>query len=309
MTCRRSCTSAARSGWTLIELLVVIAIVAILVGLLLPAVQKVREAAGRMACQNNLKQIALATHHYHDQQGRIPANPWNYDWTRLNQPAATRDSWSWMARLLPYLEQENVYLTGNIPTLDLVNSSALATPVTIFFCPSDTARSMKADTVRANLEGVFTALSNYKGVSGGNWCWGTYNNDGPTGNCDGLFNGDGMFFLNNQQRSRRMLDIADGTSNTIMVGEDLPLQNYHCSWPYSNNATGTAAIPMNVRRSDGTDYQPGDWYHVYSFRSRHHGGGNFAKADGSVGFIRDTIPLTVYRAMATISGGESVTAD
>src|SRR5262245_65017996 len=110
-----------RQAFTLIELLVVIAIIAILIGLLLPAVQKVREAAARMSCQNNMKQIVLAAHAYHDAQLRFPHNSQDeggWDWAYQSN----RRSWSWLARLLPYIEQGNLYQQAKIDTNTLTQS-------------------------------------------------------------------------------------------------------------------------------------------------------------------------------------------
>jgi len=101
--------------------------------------------------------------------------------------------------------------------------------------------------------------------------------------------------------------IRDGTSNTFMIGEDVPATNEWASWPYANNSQGTCAIPPNIRRPDGSHYPAWNWQNNESFRSLHAGGLHFACADGSVHFIHDTIALPVYRALATIHGGEIAT--
>src|SRR5262249_2401568 len=124
-----------RRAFTLLDLLVVLAIIGVLVGLLLPAVMKVREAAGRMACTSNLKQLALAVHTYHDSQGALPRGQF------LGPYGAGPNSraWSWLAQLLPYLEQQNVWQTGGIPFRTLQASGVIADRIPVLFCPSDTA--------------------------------------------------------------------------------------------------------------------------------------------------------------------------
>jgi prepilin-type N-terminal cleavage/methylation domain-containing protein/prepilin-type processing-associated H-X9-DG protein len=317
-----------RRGFTLVELLVVIAIIGVLVALLLPAVQSAREASRRMQCSNNLKQIALAAHSFHDVEGRLPYNTqfqggwdWNY---QQNQR-----SWSCLARLLPYLEQANlkeqmqILNTTNTETSGKTlgqNLDILGTPIKFFFCPSDTAIQKKSDNIRANLQGVTITLSNYKGVNGSNWCWGNFINNGPPASlnspvfsdCDGLQRGNGVFYRLDFLKKQRLANITDGTSNTFLFGEDIPSINAHCTWPYANGVGGTTAVPPNWNKkpNNGGLYDPyNDWPFLYSFRSRHPAGLQFAFVDGSVRFIKDSIAAQTYRDLSTVDGGEVVAGD
>jgi prepilin-type N-terminal cleavage/methylation domain-containing protein/prepilin-type processing-associated H-X9-DG protein len=294
----------SRLGFTLIELLVVIAIIAVLIALLVPAVQKVREAAARTQCQNNLKQLALSVHGYHDVFKKIPQNrnpnTYGYD--------INGSSWSWISRILPFIEQGPLYTNGNLANYPVFNTqlATYGTQINVLLCPSDSSTG-QARTDRANTGGTPCGSTNYRGVSGSNWAWGNYTNTGPTGNNNGLDAGDGIFYRSDDGRKLTLLGISDGTSNTLMIGEDLADWNQHCGWPNSNYANGTCAIPFNAKSSSGAQYSYGDWPNVYSFHSRHTNGGNFALADGTVRFITDGIDIVSYRNLSTINGGETTT--
>ena len=290
--------SPRRSAFTLIELLVVIAIIAILIGLLLPAVQKVREAAARMSCTNNLKQIALATHSYHDANNQFPvsAAPGYVDNNSVNTP-----SWSWLVRILPYIEQDNLLkATGALAANIDSNPTAVATRIKTFLCPSDTNNDARTDT---HVSGFRLGQTNYKGVSGSAWEWGSYATgaQGYSPNA-GLDSGNGWICRANYQRPRTFASITDGTSNTLFVGEDVPDWNWHNAWAHFNGCTATTAIPPN---NINTVASRGDWPNVYSFHSRHTGGLNFAFGDGRVAYISNSIALTTYRNLGTMNGGET----
>jgi prepilin-type N-terminal cleavage/methylation domain-containing protein/prepilin-type processing-associated H-X9-DG protein len=309
-------TRRTRTAFTLIELLVVIAIIGILIGLLVPAVQKVREASNRMACANNMKQIVLASHCFHDTYSYFPTNSqnegaWNWSFQK------NAKSWSWLARLLPYLEQQNLLTQLNVDQDTLGQHTALLTiGLNVFYCPSDDARDRNPSDDRANLGKLsgdpwtYAATSNYKGVTGDCWCYGNYANQ-CSNTCNGLNTGNGIFASRDDIPTNKVdiASVTDGTSNTFLIGEDIPALNAHCTWPYANGSLGTCAIPPNHNVPYGGSNIYLGWPDLYSFRSRHPGGLQFGFADGSVRFISDTIPLTVYRALASRNGGESVSLD
>jgi prepilin-type N-terminal cleavage/methylation domain-containing protein/prepilin-type processing-associated H-X9-DG protein len=241
-----ACTSTRRRAFTLIELLVVIAIIAILIGLLVPAVQKVREAAARMTCSNNLKQIGLGLHNYHDTFKKFP--PGYVDGN--TNPALTPDNdvgpgWGWAAFLLPYLEQGNVYnqINFKVTVGTGVNKQVSQLPLTIFQCPSDSNQQSCVlynwNTYTGNNPPTITvAASNYVGCNGWLECFnGAGGSDVGGGGTDGLAGvsgsgGRGIFFRNSRNNTA---SVTDGLSNTIFVGERS-----------SNHApsTWTGAVPL-----------------------------------------------------------------
>jgi prepilin-type N-terminal cleavage/methylation domain-containing protein/prepilin-type processing-associated H-X9-DG protein len=305
--------SRNRRGFTLIELLVVIAIIAVLIGLLLPAVQKVREAAARMSCQNNLAQLGKAVHNYASaNQDRFPYN--GDDIRKVGccyAPGYTM--WSWIARMLPFMEQDNRYnqlgIAQNTPMSSVL--SFLGAPnMKTLRCSSDFTPDIRTDCANITPGGTPIGVTSYKGVSGSNWCWGSFTNTGPSGNCDGLDNGTGIFWRSDYKRPLTLNHVtaADGTANTLMIGEDIGSMNIHNGWPYSNTSVGTCSIPLNNAMVAGQPgyNNPGDWPNVYSFRSRHTGGANFCLADGSVRSVSQSIDLNTYRGLSTWNGGEVV---
>lgn len=312
-----------RAGFTLIELLVVIAIIAVLIALLVPAVQKVREAAALTQCRNSIKQLALGCHAYHDAYQMLPRNgaannpgTGNPAGAGCCGPADAR--WSWLARIMPYIELEPQYTQAGVPlSAPSTNATAAAligTPINLFFCSSDTARDKAVRTGNPNSGNFPAAETNYKGVTGSMWCYGSYPFNCPPGpnpvpdpsggnSCYmGLDKSDGIFSRADVHFPVRLATIVDGTSNTLMIGEDIPEYDEWNDWWSSNGAIGTCAIPLNYNEGD-PGY--GDWPNLYSFRSRHANGiVNFACADGSVRGIADTISLQTYRWLATVAGGE-----
>jgi prepilin-type N-terminal cleavage/methylation domain-containing protein len=199
---------SSRPAFTLIELLVVIAIIAILLGLLLPAVQKIREAAARTQCQNNLKQIGLAFHNYHSTYRCFPPG--------FASQAAARDGpslgpgWGWGAYLLPYLEQNNVYRQINFSKdiSDPANAQARLTSLPVFLCPSDSPAGLTT-TVRDGSGNPIcdVAFGNYVGMAG------VYEVSGYPDTSNGA---PGVLLRNSKVR---VTDIRDGSSNTLFVGE------------------------------------------------------------------------------------------
>jgi prepilin-type N-terminal cleavage/methylation domain-containing protein/prepilin-type processing-associated H-X9-DG protein len=299
-----------RVGFTLIELLVVIAIIAVLIGLLLPAVQKVREAASRMQCSNNLKQIGLACHTYHDAFNYFPINRvGNYD-----QPNAfggwgpTSKDWSWLSALLPFIEQNNLHTSGNIPNVAVNSTTAIQQTVPTFHCPSDSLPNQINTNVYWG--GLLVGTTNYFSVGGANQAYGTFVNIGVNGQYEPFWKGDGIIYYMNWEKPNRMADVTDGTSNTWLVGERAWNSAMNCpgcwsgEWGWAGSINLTCAIPLNYSAPIGNKSPANYWPDQYGFTSRHSGGANFARADGSVVFVSDSIALPTYRAMATLNGGE-----
>jgi hypothetical protein len=267
-----------------------------------------------------LKQIALACHSYNDSNNTLA-----YDCSPEAGNSATwgmgGTNWSWIAHVLPQMEQgplqQNIAALGggNMDTVTLqaaYSAGFLSVNIPSLLCPSDSADQTAAlQTNRADLGSNKIGLTNYKGVSGANWAWGGFNNNG-TSSCttvndqNGLADGDGVFFRGDGNKKKRLTDLKDGTANTFLIGEDIPLYNQWCSWPYSNNAVGTCAVPPNYQMPPSMTASPGNWPTTYSFRSRHTNGLLFAYGDGSVHFIQQNIDTATYRSMATIQGGETL---
>jgi prepilin-type N-terminal cleavage/methylation domain-containing protein/prepilin-type processing-associated H-X9-DG protein len=329
--------SRVRTGFTLIELLVVIAIIAILIALLVPAVQKVREAAARTQCTNNLKQLALACHNYHDVKKKLPSN--------YGCCGTGSGHWSWIAMILPYIEQSAIYDQGNIgavnnvgyPTTTLAASTVngqptMTVPIPMLRCPSDIQSNQTLWTNRADIgggpNGQGCAVSNYKSCAGANWEWGNALwNPGwalPGASQQGLDQGNGVIWRSNgpgasgniagiSEYQYSLPNITDGTSNTFMLGEDIPLYSAWCGcWSYANNTTGTVAIYLNANQTAGLGANlendtNGDWGDNYGFASMHVSGANFAFCDAHVQFITNDINMTTtYRYLGTAQGGETI---
>jgi prepilin-type N-terminal cleavage/methylation domain-containing protein len=282
-------------GFTLLELLVVIGILAVLVALLVPAVQRVRDAAARTRCQNNLRQIGIALHSYHDANGSLPPG--------VRAFGADYPFMSWMTRILPYVEQEAVwkqavaaYRMDSEFTDDPPHP--LATVLALYGCPAD-PRSHQVGLARGSLPVAFTS---YLGVEGRNQA-----------------RKDGCLFLNS---SVRLADISDGTSNTLLVGERPPSADGWFGWwcaGWGQSQDGSADMVLGVRERNvylvgtcppgASIFGPGrlnNQCDALHFWSPHLGrGAHFLFADSSVHFLVYSA-APIMPALATRAGGESV---
>jgi prepilin-type N-terminal cleavage/methylation domain-containing protein/prepilin-type processing-associated H-X9-DG protein len=299
---------ASRRGFTLLELLVVIAIIAVLIGLLVPAVQKVREAAARTQCVNNLKQIGLALHNYHGTANSFPSGyVSNFD----SAGNDTGPGWGWASLILPQMEQQNLYsaiqLTQNVEAA--ANGGGRVRPVKSYVCPSDsvppTWTAMKYDPAGNPLGPICdVASASYVGVFG-------ISEPGV--------DGEGIFFRNS---AIRIADITDGTSQTLMVGE----RSFRwCQATWTGMIPGAVMVPPpnspaaagewnsagfilgHTFEGNGGPGSPGT--EVNGFSSRHAQGSNFLFADGHVQFLRVSMDHQVYKALSTRAGGEAIGGD
>jgi prepilin-type N-terminal cleavage/methylation domain-containing protein/prepilin-type processing-associated H-X9-DG protein len=331
---------SVRRGFTLIELLVVIAIIGVLIGLLLPAVQKVRDAAARIKCNNNLKQIGLALHNYHDSYEYFPAG---YVDGNTN-PNSTPDNdvgpgWGWAALLLPFLEQDNVYkqINFNQPVGVGVNAQISQLPLTIYQCPADPYQQAFPVYDSSFTAPIATlAHGNYVGCNGWEECFnGAGGNPQGGSGADGLSGalgsaGVGLFYRNSRNR---IASVTDGLSNTIFVGERSgnhspstwtgAVAGGRCpAWmatqppaPYSpppgpayDNADFGEALVLahgnatHVPSADFPIFDPDTFYSMHTGR-----GANFLFGDGSVHFLTAAINPLTYQYLCTIAGGEVAT--
>lgn len=298
------------SGFTLVELLVVIAIIGILVGLLLPAVQAAREAARRMQCSNNIKQLALASHNYHDVHKKFPLGQHLFGVTTGGVSRGLGYNWSF--GLLPFIEQTNIYnqFDSRFPVFEKTitrNGLLAGTPLAAFSCPSD----IKPPTIDLASEAIRpTATSSYKAVNG------AYNNGYST-----LTNADATAFNGTFERDSRAVygiaNLTDGTSNTIIIAETKWGMNaskrtrtyiYGASDPTTTFAGGASECSFVNGQT------PMNWVITVAVSSAnrtagsfHPGGAQFAFGDGSVHFISENIDHTAsaYFAAAPYMQGST----
>lgn len=319
----RSRARQSRKAFTLIELLVVIAIIAILISLLLPAVQQAREAARRTQCRNNLKQIGIAIHNYHDVHSKIPPGSF---WNARNSGIRYQQG-SVLAHLLPYIDEGPMFkqIPFSNPPLPSRNVNNARLPdgtlmrqkflVDSYICPSDTAGTNFNNRATVTNYSASKGADNAGSPTGGN----------PNGNprCPDAYlsfkkirgGGNGVagpFYRNNRCDAFR--DTTDGLSNTIYFGEVRPECSNHIrqGWLQANNGQGLTSTlyPINLDTCNRSNTSGCNWWNnwtnEFGFRSRHTGGAQFLLGDGSVHFLSENIDHETYNRLGGKMDGEVV---
>jgi prepilin-type N-terminal cleavage/methylation domain-containing protein len=322
-----------RRGFTLIELLVVIAIIAVLIALLLPAVQAAREAARRTQCVNNLKQLGLAMHNYHDSQGGLPIGRTGYGFTYPTSFDANRRTWTFS--IMPFLEQGAVFQAINfsVSFYQPQNTTVLHAKVAAFHCPTDPNTNSTEDTgtVNERFEG------NYP-VNWGNSHYGQDQNPSRQGPYPNPYTGPlgtvlflGAPFTGNLSKS--IATITDGTSNTLLMAEVIigadtpgavsPAGTDTRGDVYNDDIPCTMFMAYTTPNSKTPDQMPTFCNYPYGLnppcikatpsfnaaRSLHPGGVNALNSDGGVKFFKNSINLATWRSLSTTQGSEVVSSD
>jgi prepilin-type N-terminal cleavage/methylation domain-containing protein/prepilin-type processing-associated H-X9-DG protein len=306
-----------RYAFTLVELLVVIAIIGILVSLLLPAVQAAREAGRRAQCTNNMRQIGLAIHNYHDTNKLLPSGS---DYTH-----GMRNTWCKL--VLPFVELQTHFDSFDHaqPLYHANNAKAVTLSASVFFCPSDPLFSnpILENRGHTNVDNPGRGIMlNYPvsigpthvdqcpfcpdpNPSSGNWCCQGHNFGTRAGAGVGEGNATGMF--GRHRKAHPMAAVTDGLSNTFMNGETIPA---HYIWNGAfcpNFPVVSMSIPPGLMK-ESDNGQSTNWWRASGMKSYHPGGMNVAMGDGSVRFVTKTIDHPTYAALGTRSGGEAVQA-